>query len=71
VPMCELSAHSGVRHLTGLLDGLTDPKVMAQAAERKRIIAKIAEQLCIDRRAAAEVLWTFEACTSSEGQVLH
>ncbi|MFY9952102.1 hypothetical protein [Bradyrhizobium sp.] len=56
--------------MSGLLDGLTDPKVIAQVAERKRIIAKIAEQVG-STRAAADHLWRFEAVATSEGQVLH
>jgi hypothetical protein len=57
--------------MSGLLSGLSDPKVMARAAERSRIIERLAEQLACSRRQAAIVLFSFEAVTSSEGQTLH
>ncbi|MFY9953783.1 hypothetical protein [Bradyrhizobium sp.] len=62
---------SGERIVMGLLDGLTDPNVMAQIEERSRIIARIAEQTGRSRREAADVLFNFEAVTTSEGQTLH
>jgi hypothetical protein len=57
--------------MSGLLDGLLDPEIRAEVAERSRIIARVAEQLGKSRKEAAARLLDFEACTSSEGQVLH
>lgn len=54
----------------GLLDGLLDPEVMAEVADRARIIERIAEQMGVTRREAADALWHFEAVTSSAGEAL-
>ena len=66
-----LESDQGKRHMSGLLAGLTDPKVRAQIEERSRIIAIIAEQTGRSRREAAEVLFNFEICDSNCGQTLH
>ncbi len=55
----------------GLLDRLGDPDFMEQVAERRRIVAKLAEQMGVDHETARDHLWHFEAITSSEGQTLH
>jgi hypothetical protein len=55
----------------GLLDGLKDEKLMARAAERSRIVTRIAEQTGCSRREATDMLFHFEFVTSSEGHELH
>jgi len=57
--------------MIGLLDGLSDPKLMAQIAERNRIVARLAEQMGVSRQEARDALFHFEAVTSSEGQTVH
>jgi hypothetical protein len=55
----------------GLLDGLNDPKLMAEIAQRQRIAERIAEQMGVTRQEARQLLVDFEAVTSSEGEALH
>jgi hypothetical protein len=55
----------------GLLDGLNDPKLMAEIAQRQRIAEHIAEQMGVSRQEARDLLFNFEAVTSSEGQTVH
>jgi hypothetical protein len=57
--------------MIGLLDGITDPEVMARAAERNRIVGKLAQQMGVSRDEARQALFRFEACSSSDGQTLH
>lgn len=57
--------------MSGLLDGLLDPEIRAEVAERSRIIKVIADQMGVTRREAADKLFDFEAVTSSRGQTLH
>ncbi|MGK7057091.1 hypothetical protein AB4853_11495 [Bradyrhizobium sp. 1050_B9_N1_2] len=55
----------------GLLSGLTDPKFMAELAERTRIAEKIAGQMGVTLEEARAALRAFAADTSSEGHTLH
>jgi hypothetical protein len=55
----------------GLLDGLNDPELMAQVAERSRIVGRLAEQMGVTKEEARRALFDFEAVTSSDGQTLH
>lgn len=55
----------------GLLDGLNDPELMAQVAERGRIVGRLAEQMGVTKEEARRALFDFEAVTSSDGQTLH
>jgi hypothetical protein len=57
--------------MSGLVASLTDPKIRAEIEERSRIIARISEQTGCLRREAADLLFNFEAVTTSEGQTLH
>jgi hypothetical protein len=55
----------------GLLDGITDPVVMAKIEERNRLVDKIAGQMGVSRDEARQALFNFEAADTSEGQTLH
>jgi hypothetical protein len=55
----------------GLLDGLSDPKIMAQIAERQRIEERVAEQMGVTVREARQALYEFEACLCHDGHTLH
>lgn len=55
----------------GLLDGLMDAETRAEISERSRIIKVIADQMGVSRREAADHLFRFEACASSNGQTVH
>lgn len=55
----------------GLLDLIKDPEAMKKIAEYNRLVRRIAEQMGASKDKAREVLFRFEACTSSEGQVIH
>lgn len=57
--------------MSGLLDGLLDPEIRAEVAERSRIIKVIADQMGVTRREAADKLFDFESVPSSCGQTLH
>ena len=57
--------------MSGLLDGLMDVETRAEVSERSRIVKVIADQMGASRREAAEKLFAFEACTSSDGQTIH
>lgn len=61
--------------MRGLLDGITDPKVMAEAArevaKREYILVRLMEQTGLPREEARDALWRFEAVTTSEGQAVH
>ena len=57
--------------IRGLIDGITDPDVQARVAERARIVGRLAEQMGVSKDEARDALWSFEACTSSEGHTLH
>jgi hypothetical protein len=55
----------------GLLDGLTDPVVMAAVEKRYQIVTRLAEQMGVTRDEARQALFCFESITSSEGHTLH
>jgi hypothetical protein len=56
----------------GLLDGITDPEIMARIAERRRVAERVAEQMgCTPSEAARQALDRFETNLSHEGHVLH
>jgi hypothetical protein len=55
----------------GLLDGITDPEIMAQVAERRRVAERVAEQMGVSVPEARQALDRFETSLSHEGQVLH
>ena len=55
----------------GLLSGLSDPKFMAEHAERSRIAERVAEHLGVTMEVARAALRAFEDETSSDGQTLH
>ena len=55
----------------GLLDGIADPEVQARVAERARIIEQLSKQMGVSKEEARDALWSFEACTSSEGHTVH
>ncbi|MET4526527.1 hypothetical protein [Bradyrhizobium sp. JR18.2] len=55
----------------GLLSGLSDPKFMAELAERSRIAAHVAAQMGVTLEEARAALRAFADETSSEGHTLH
>lgn len=55
----------------GLLDGLSDPKVMARISERQRLAERVAEQMGVSLSEARAALAHFEAELSHEGHELH
>jgi hypothetical protein len=55
----------------GLLDGITDPEIIAQVAERRRVAERVAEQMGCTPSEARQALDRFETNLSHEGQVLH
>ncbi len=55
----------------GLLDGITDPEVMARHGERQRIVERIAEQTGVTHSEARQLLSHFEADTDNMGYELH
>jgi hypothetical protein len=55
----------------GLLDGLRDPKIMAQISERQRIVARVAEQMGVSEREAREALNDFATNLCHEGHTLN
>lgn len=57
--------------MMGLLDGLSDPEVMARISERQRIAARVAAQMGVTLEEARAALRAFEADTSSDGHTLH
>ncbi|WP_158091701.1 hypothetical protein [Bradyrhizobium canariense] len=57
--------------MSGLLSGLSDPKFMAEHAERSRIAAHVAAQMGVTMEEARAALRAFEAETSSDGHTLH
>jgi NACalpha-BTF3-like transcription factor len=57
--------------MIGLLDGITDPEVMARVAERQRIIARVVEQMGVTRERAIEALDDFASNLCHEGLTLH
>ncbi|MET4230189.1 hypothetical protein ABIA85_003456 [Bradyrhizobium sp. LA6.10] len=57
--------------MMGLLDGLSDPEVMARISERQRIAAHVAAQMGVTLEEARAALRAFEADTSSDGHTLH
>ncbi|MEH2534417.1 hypothetical protein V1277_006287 [Bradyrhizobium sp. AZCC 1588] len=57
--------------MIGLLDGITDPELMARVAERQRIIARVVELMGMTRARAIEALDDFETNLCHESQALH
>ena len=55
----------------GILAGIADPEFMAKLAERRRIAARVAEQMGVSVREAEGALYEFEADLCSDGQTLH
>jgi hypothetical protein len=55
----------------GLLDGITDPVLMAKLAERRRIEERVAEQMGLSVREAQRALYEFEVCLCSDGHTIH
>jgi hypothetical protein len=61
----------GESSMTGLLDGINDPEVMARVAERQRIITRVIELMGVTRKRAIQALEDFEADRCHESQTLH
>ncbi|MEY9419478.1 hypothetical protein ABIF69_005920 [Bradyrhizobium japonicum] len=57
--------------MSGILGGLTDPKFMAELAERSRIAERVAAQMGVTVEEARAALRAFEAETSSDGHTQH
>ena len=57
--------------MSGLLDGLNDPELMARVAERQRIIARVIDLMGVTRKRAIEALDDFETNLCHESQTLH
>lgn len=57
--------------MSGILSGLTDPKFMADLAERTRIAEHVASQMGVTVEEARAALRAFEAETSSDGHTHH
>lgn len=57
--------------MRGLLDGLNDPELMARAAVRQRIIARVVELMGVTRARAIEALDDFETNLCHESETLH
>ncbi|MEH2517791.1 hypothetical protein V1279_003364 [Bradyrhizobium sp. AZCC 1610] len=57
--------------MIGLLDGITDPELMARVAERQRIIARVVELMGVTRKRAIEALDDFETSLCHESETLH
>jgi hypothetical protein len=55
----------------GLLDGLKDPKIMAQISERQRVVDRVAAQMGVSVQEARQALATFENDLSHGGHTLH
>jgi hypothetical protein len=55
----------------GLLDGITDPEVMARYGERQRLVERIAEQMGVSLQDARWALEDFETNTCHCGHTLH
>ena len=55
----------------GLLDGITDPEIMARVAERRRVAERVAEQMGCTPSEVRQALDPFETNLSHEGHVLH
>ena len=57
--------------IRGLLDGLNDPELMAQIAERQRIAERVAAQMGVSVPEAKQALDYFATDLCHEGQTLH
>lgn len=57
--------------MSGILSGLTDPKFMAEFAERTRIAEHVACQMGVPLEVARAALRAFADETSSDGHTLH
>ncbi|UPJ31015.1 hypothetical protein [Bradyrhizobium sp. CW1] len=57
--------------MTGMLDGLLDPELMARVSERQRIVARVAEQTGLSLSEARRALDCFAEDLSHEGHELH
>ncbi|MBR1145076.1 hypothetical protein [Bradyrhizobium sp. AUGA SZCCT0431] len=57
--------------MIGLLDALNDPEVMAQIAERQRVIDRVVEKMGVTRARAIEALDDFATNLCHDGQTLH
>ena len=55
----------------GLLDGITNPEVMARYGERQRIVERIAEQMGVSLQKARWALEDFETNLCHCGDTLH
>jgi hypothetical protein len=57
--------------MSGLLDGITDPVLMARVAERQRIITRVIELMGVTRKRAIEALEDFETNLCHESETFH
>jgi hypothetical protein len=57
--------------MIGLLDGITDPELMARVAERQLIIARVVDLMGVTRARAIEALEDFEANLCHDSETLH
>jgi hypothetical protein len=55
----------------GLLDGLTDPEVMAEVERREYLVGRLVEQTGVTRNEARQLLSHFEAETDARGYELN
>lgn len=57
--------------MTGVLDGLLNPELMARVSERQRVVERVAEQMGLSLSEARQALDCFAEDLSHEGHELH